>query len=127
MLSNAYFVAKFRFDTAEKEPTKNLQNSRIKLKKLLILPGRGQGRRRLPRPGGGEPVGGGQEGGHAGHVDHHVQGESQVRACLGRGFGLMSGLGFGPDSGSWLVKGRLRASGIGVVTTEQRAVHGRAA
>ena len=26
MLSNAYFLAKFRFDTAEKEPAKNLQN-----------------------------------------------------------------------------------------------------
>ena len=26
MLSNAYFVAKFRFDTAETEPAKNLQN-----------------------------------------------------------------------------------------------------
>ena len=28
MLSNAYFLAKFRFDTAENEPAKNLQNSR---------------------------------------------------------------------------------------------------
>ena len=26
MLSNAYFVAKFRFDTAENEPAQNLQN-----------------------------------------------------------------------------------------------------
>ena len=31
MLSNAYFIAKFRFDTAENEPAKNLQ------KKTLIL------------------------------------------------------------------------------------------
>ena len=31
MLSNAYFLAKFRFDTAENEPAKNLQN-------LLIFP-----------------------------------------------------------------------------------------
>ena len=31
MLSNAYFLAKFRFDTAENEPAKNLQN-------LPILP-----------------------------------------------------------------------------------------
>ena len=30
MLSNAYFLAKFRFDTAENEPAKNLKN-------LLIL------------------------------------------------------------------------------------------
>ena len=28
MLSNAYFLAKFRFDTAENEPTQNLQNFR---------------------------------------------------------------------------------------------------
>ena len=26
MLSNAYFLAKFRFDTAENEPARNLQN-----------------------------------------------------------------------------------------------------
>ena len=26
MLSNAYFLAKFRFDTAENEPAKKLQN-----------------------------------------------------------------------------------------------------
>ena len=31
MLSNGYFLAKFRFDTAENEPAKNLQN-------LLIFP-----------------------------------------------------------------------------------------
>ena len=31
MLSNAYFVAKFRFDTAENEPAKNLQNFRKNL------------------------------------------------------------------------------------------------
>ena len=28
MLSNAYFIARFRFDTAENEPAKNLQNFR---------------------------------------------------------------------------------------------------
>ena len=28
MLSNAYFLAKFRIDTAENEPAKNLQNFR---------------------------------------------------------------------------------------------------
>ena len=33
MLSNAYFLAKFRFDTAENEPAKNLQN----LQNLLIF------------------------------------------------------------------------------------------
>ena len=29
MLSNAYFLAKFRFDTAENEPAKNLQKMQI--------------------------------------------------------------------------------------------------
>ena len=33
MLSNAYFLAKFRFDTAENEPAKKLQN----LQNLLIF------------------------------------------------------------------------------------------
>ena len=33
MLSNAYFLAKFRFDTAENEPAENLQNLN-----LLIFP-----------------------------------------------------------------------------------------
>ena len=37
MLSNAYFLAKFRFDTAENEPSKNLQNFREKLQNLPIL------------------------------------------------------------------------------------------
>ena len=31
MLSNAYFLAKFRFDTAENEPAKKLQNLPILL------------------------------------------------------------------------------------------------
>ena len=35
MLSNAYFLAKFRFDTAENEPAKNLQN--FAKKKLFLL------------------------------------------------------------------------------------------
>ena len=34
MLSNAYFLAKFRFDTAENEPAKNLQN----FEKQISLP-----------------------------------------------------------------------------------------
>ena len=42
MLSNAYFLAKFRFDTAENEPAKRLQYSakklqNCKLANLLIL------------------------------------------------------------------------------------------
>ena len=43
MLSNAYFLAKFRFDTAENEPAKNLQKKLRNLPILLIL------RRRPPR------------------------------------------------------------------------------
>ena len=41
MLSNAYFLAKFRFDTAENEPAKNLQNfatfCNILLNLLILL------------------------------------------------------------------------------------------
>ena len=38
MLSNAYFVAKFRFDTAENEPAKNLQKFTNVVKILQNLP-----------------------------------------------------------------------------------------
>ena len=38
MLSNAYFLAKFCFDTAENEPAKNLQKIIQKLQNLPILP-----------------------------------------------------------------------------------------
>ena len=50
MLSNAYFLAKFRFDTAENEPAKNLQN-------LLIFPIllRAPSRIISPSPRGPEP------------------------------------------------------------------------
>ena len=42
MLSNAYFLAKFRFDTAENEPAKNLQNlARILNFANLLLLGSG--------------------------------------------------------------------------------------
>ena len=72
MLSNAYFLAKFRFDTAENEPAKNLQNCctgtsqparplrrdvarvGVELQLLVLLPRwwpRGGGRRK-PRAGG---------------------------------------------------------------------------
>ena len=37
MLSNAYVLAKFRFDTAENEPAKNLQNFKFCKTKLIIL------------------------------------------------------------------------------------------
>ena len=37
MLSNAYFLAKFRFDTAENEPAKNLQKF-VKFQILQNLP-----------------------------------------------------------------------------------------
>ena len=39
MLSNAYFLAKFRFDTAENEPAKNLQNFRkMHFRKMHLSP-----------------------------------------------------------------------------------------
>ena len=40
MLSNAYFLAKFRFDTAENEPAKNLQKLKfcIKFAKFVNFP-----------------------------------------------------------------------------------------
>ena len=45
MLSNAYFLAEFRFDTAENEPAKNLQNFRkMHFRKMdLRSPGRPRG------------------------------------------------------------------------------------
>ena len=58
MLSNAYFLAKFRFDTAENEPAKNLQNFAIFATGVLIemAGGRG-GARRGPRRGPGRGPG----------------------------------------------------------------------
>ena len=38
MLSNAYFLAKFRFDTAENEPAKNLQNFANFVSLLTLTP-----------------------------------------------------------------------------------------
>ena len=56
MLSNAYFLAKFRFDTAENEPVKNFQNFRkmhfrkMHFRKMPDLPGLGRPRdAALPR------------------------------------------------------------------------------
>ena len=37
MLSNAYFLAKFRFDTAENEPAKNLQNNNYFVNIILLI------------------------------------------------------------------------------------------
>ena len=51
MLSNAYFLAKFRFDTAEKEPAKNLQINFFKKFQIGLQNGVGRG----PGPGGMEP------------------------------------------------------------------------
>ena len=55
MLSNAYFLAKFRFDTAENEPAKNLQNftnfPNLRPPPLGQLSSQEHGRRgRLPAP-----------------------------------------------------------------------------
>ena len=47
MLSNACFLAKFRFDTAENEPAKNLQNSAkpiVNFANFAGLPERAAGR-----------------------------------------------------------------------------------
>ena len=53
MLSNAYFLAKIRFDTAENEPAKNLQNfrkmhfSKMRFRKMRRARGRGDVRQAL--------------------------------------------------------------------------------
>ena len=55
MLSNAYFLAKFRFDTAENEPAKNLQNF-VKFLTKRAAPGLRRGRApHLQRARGGAP------------------------------------------------------------------------
>ena len=51
MLSHAYFLAKFRFDTAENEPAKKLQNFARILQNLPVGPGR------AALPGGVERAG----------------------------------------------------------------------
>ena len=59
MLSNAYFLAKFRFDKAENEPAKNLQNFvKINFAKYFAGQGRlaGQGNRYAPSAGSADPV-----------------------------------------------------------------------
>ena len=60
MLSNAYFLAKFRFDTAENEPAKHLQNFRkMHFRKMQCpadedeAPAAGGADRAAPAPGGG--------------------------------------------------------------------------
>ena len=54
MLSNAYFLAKFRFDTAENEPAKNLQNLLISTPRVINIAGHAGALPgpRLDRPGG---------------------------------------------------------------------------
>ena len=62
MQSNAYFLAKFRFDTAENEPAKNLQTMLILPKKLLLANCTAGGTliRGLLRGGGGASPGAGR-------------------------------------------------------------------
>ena len=50
MLSNAYFLAKFRFDTAENEPAKNLQKPFPKSSTLMLAA-------EVPAPSGREAAG----------------------------------------------------------------------
>ena len=59
MLSNAYFLAKFRFDTAENEPAKNLQNLAKKIAKFLNFADPS----RFENESGGQPPG----------LDHRVE------------------------------------------------------
>ena len=47
MLSNAYFLAKFRFDTAENEPAKNLQEP-ARCREVPELPAEVARERRVP-------------------------------------------------------------------------------
>ena len=61
MLSNAYFLAKFRFDTAENEPAKILQkfanflqNLPILLTPTQVLPGHGAAGARVAEAAGRE-------------------------------------------------------------------------
>ena len=66
MLSNAYFeyfLAKFRFDTAENEPAKNLQNFAKICLNFARACGVAGGARAGRRRGGGRP--GGEEPGRA--------------------------------------------------------------
>ena len=70
MLSNAYFLAKFRFDTAENEPAKNLQ----KFAKFANFadPNQGSRARGRFRRAGGERCGrGGARGGARGGESDH--------------------------------------------------------
>ena len=62
MLSNAYFLAKVRFDTAENEPAKNLQILQNLPILLTLTPPN-----RRKRPGRGAP-GGDEEAGAPDHV-----------------------------------------------------------
>ena len=56
MLPNAYFVAKFRFDTAENEPAKNLQNFRkMHFRPRPAAPAAGRGRRAARRSAATRP------------------------------------------------------------------------
>ena len=88
MLSNAYFLAKFRFDTAENEPAKILQNLAnvanfaIAERRREHLPEQPHRQGRVPLSGG-DPVAALQLlGGHvrpAVEVKRHLQGEALLR------------------------------------------------
>ena len=68
MLSNAYFLAKFRFDTAENEPAKNLQNfanfpNFARIPKKKAPGGQRERERRHAEAAGGEELRGGRRAG----------------------------------------------------------------
>ena len=91
MLSNAYFLAKFRFDTAENEPAKNLQNFRkIHFSKHRMS----HRKRRGPVPGAAAEVQ--QRGPQRCEVlqdalaTYHSQKKSKKGAVLGRCFVQLS-------------------------------------
>ena len=56
MLSNAYFLAKIRFDTAENEPAKNLQNFRKMHVRKMHFRKMHFSKKRCPGGEAGEPL-----------------------------------------------------------------------
>ena len=91
MLSNAYFLAKFRFDTAENEPAKNLQNfakfanfadpNPLTVHRYEQRLGELRRACRSPRGGDPEPEGGPEDPFRRGHLNSSIS-----RTDLSRNF-----------------------------------------